>query len=255
MEWTKKTRNLSEAGEDAGPPSSLVSEETNLHGCTEGQERRGQPGSAAAAEDTAFEGSAPRVVVKERKRRTEGEIETGMVILMQGNGSNKAAMFQKNVVKLSQTLVERHPDIFAGPSRGMYKCSASGGVFVFQYALLLNDCTPENTALNCPRTLLKVQVNRSALAGIAGVDELNLERLQLCEQGKCYTHDTNPDSLVDSPKWAQVIMFTKHARAGPVLELSVQYYKIVILLVLLRSSNTIRSPTSLIDLFKRVSPL
>ncbi|KAK2841808.1 hypothetical protein Q5P01_012008 [Channa striata] len=85
------------------------------------------------------------------------------------------------------------------------------------------------TVLNCTSTPLKVTVNRSALTGISRVDELDRARLQFCEQGKCYIHDANPGSLLDSLKWAPVIMFAKHMRTGPLRELSEEYYKVICL--------------------------
>ncbi|KAK2811412.1 hypothetical protein Q5P01_000207 [Channa striata] len=134
----EKTQHLCRR-EDSETSFARVERET-IAGSAVASDRRAHP-SGAPTEPAAVEEPQSRVFVKGRMRRAAGEIDTGMAILVRGT-ENEEAMFMENVVELSQTLTEMHPGIFAGPSRGLCKCSASDGVVVFQYALLLKDCTP-----------------------------------------------------------------------------------------------------------------
>lgn len=104
----------------------------------------------------------------------------------------------------------------------------------------------EVTTLDCTQGLMTVTLNSSALSGISSVDQLDGSRL-LNDNGNCYTHDAVSQT---ESKWAPVIMFTKFKRQGPVQELTVDYYRMKILMVLLSPQGWVRS---LRELFQSVS--
>lgn len=105
------------------------------------------------------------------------------------------------------------------------------------------------TALDCTQGLTKVTLDNATLASVPSIAKLDRLRLNTDDQGCCYTHDAVSSTR---SKWAPVIMFTKLMRRGPVQELDVKQYRMVILIAALRPRGEVHS---LKELFRGVSLL
>lgn len=97
----------------------------------------------------------------------------------------------------------------------------------------------EVTALDCTQGLTVVTLNVSAISGVPSIDQLQLDRSRLCQyNGNCFAHDAV--SKTDS-KWSPVIMFTRLKRKGPVEEFTVDFYRLTILMVILKPHGGVGS--------------
>lgn len=99
------------------------------------------------------------------------------------------------------------------------------------------------SALDCTRGLTKVTLYNSALSGVTGVDQLK----RSSKIGARVTHDVVSQT---ESKWGPVVMFEKCSRQGPVEELTVEFYKVTILVVLLSPEGSVKS---LRELFQGVT--
>ena len=104
----------------------------------------------------------------------------------------------------------------------------------------------EVATLDCTQGFTKVTLNNLALTGVVDVDRLPQSRLT-DDNVSYFTHDAVSQTM---SKWAPVIMFAKLKRHGPVDELTVEYYTMKILMVLL---NTQGGVPSLRALFQSVA--
>lgn len=110
---------------------------------------------------------------------------------------------------------------------------------------ILGSSRLEVTTLDCTQGLMKVTLKNSALSGISSLDQL--DRSTLLNKSNHFTHDASSPT---EARWAPVIMFTRHNRQGPLREFTLEYYRIMILMVLLSPHGLVRS---LKELFQSVA--
>lgn len=104
-------------------------------------------------------------------------------------------------------------------------------------------------ALDCTQGLTKVILDNRVLSAVPSLSELEPSHVVDLNQDWCYVHDA---VSISRSKWAPVIMFRKTVKPGPVQELSVTRYSVVVLITLLKTRGLVHS---LAELFGGISML